>query len=76
MMLDWRVLLLSTIGILVILTGLVVLAMPDSYEGGVLYNLDASHSVRTLDGIGLALVILGGTMTWGAGALWKKQVVS
>jgi len=73
-MTDRRVLLLSAAAFLIVLLGLLVLALPDPYEGGILYALDATHSVRTLDGVGLALVILGGGMAWGAGLLWQRRM--
>ncbi|MGD1996908.1 MAG: hypothetical protein PVH62_09060 [Anaerolineae bacterium] len=75
-MADWRVLLLSGTGLLTLLAGLAALALPDPYEGGVLYVLDPTHSVRVLDGIGLALVTLGGAMAWGAGLLWQRQMTA
>jgi len=73
-MTDWRVLLLSAAAFLTLLTGLLVLALPDPYEGGVIYAVDADHSIRTLDGIGLALVALGEVVVWGAGLLWRRKV--
>lgn len=72
---DWRVLLLSGGAFLIILSGFLVLALPDSYEGGTLYVLDVAHSVRTLDGVGVVLLALGGIMAWGAGVLWQQRSV-
>jgi hypothetical protein len=73
-MADWRVLLLSAIAFLTLLVGLLVLALPDPYEGGVLYAFDAAHSIRTLDGVGLVLLVVGGVMAWGAGLLWQRRM--
>ncbi len=73
-MTDRRVLLLSAAALLIVLAGLLVLALPDSYEGGTLYTLDATHSVRALDGVGLILLAMGGTLSWGAGILWQRRV--
>jgi hypothetical protein len=73
-MTDWRVLVLSALALLTILVGFLALALPDSYEGPVLYSFDAAHSVRTLDGVGLALLAVGGTLAWGAGLLWQWRM--
>lgn len=73
-MTDWRVLLLSAAAFFTLLVGLLLLALPDPYEGPVLYALDAAHSVRALDVWGLALVVSGGVMAWGAGLLWRRRM--
>jgi len=73
-MTDRRVLLLSAFAFLIVLFGLLTLALPDSQEGRVLYTLDATHSVRALDGVGLVLVALGGAAAWGAGLLWQRRM--
>lgn len=75
-MADWRVLGLSASGVLVLLAGLLALGLPDAYEGQVLYALDATHSVRTLDAVGLALLVVGSILVWGAGLLWQRRVKS
>ncbi len=74
-MTDRRVLFLSATALLIVLAGLLVLALPDPYEGGVLYDLDAAHSIRELDGIGLALLVMGGAASWWAGMLWQRRMV-
>lgn len=71
---DWRISVLAGIGFLGILGGLVVMALPDSYEGGALYTMDASHAVSRMDLLGLALVALGGGITWWAGMWWQKRM--
>jgi len=73
-MADWRVLGLSASGVLVLLAGLLTLGLPDAYEGQVLYVFDATHSVRTLDGVGLVLLVVGSILVWGAGLLWQRRV--
>lgn len=75
-MTNWRVLLLSGLGCLLILAGLVVLALPDSYEGLVLYSLDSTHAIRVLDVVGLAMVVVGGTAAWGAGWVWQRWIAA
>lgn len=71
-MTDWRVLVLSALSLLILLTGLIMLSLPDSYEGGILYAFDDEHSVRRLDLIGLLLVVVGGAVAWGGGLLWRR----
>ena len=69
---NWRVLLLSAVACLTLLAGLFALALPDPYEGTVLYTLDPAHCVRFLDGMGLLLIALGGVAAWGAGLVWRR----
>lgn len=71
---DWRVVVLSTLGVLVLVIALLVLALPDMYEGGEVYAIDRTHSIRILDLVGLGLIVVGGGTIWGAGALWQRQV--
>lgn len=71
---DWRVFVLAAVGFIGILGGLIVLALPDPYEGSALYALDASHSICLMDLVGLALVALGGGVAWWAGVLWQRRV--
>lgn len=71
---DWRVSVLAAIGFLGILGGLLVMALPDPYEGGALYTMDASHAISRMDLLGLALVALGGGLAWWAGMLWQRKV--
>ncbi|HID88563.1 MAG TPA: hypothetical protein EYH27_03670 [Anaerolineales bacterium] len=69
------VFLLSALAILLLLAGLVALALPDPYEGRVLYEVDPAHSVRTVDVGGLGLVLVGGVTAWGAGWLWQRRMI-
>ncbi len=71
---DWRVFVLAAISFLGILVGLVVMALPDPYEGSILYTMNASHSISRMDLLGLALAALGGVVAWWAGILWQKKV--
>jgi drug/metabolite transporter (DMT)-like permease len=73
-MTDRRVVFLSALGFLVLVAGLVVLAMPDPYEGGEVYVFDNTHSVRALDVVGVLLTALGGATVWGAGMLWQRRM--
>ncbi|MBN1956447.1 MAG: hypothetical protein JW900_15560 [Anaerolineae bacterium] len=73
-MTDWRVLLLSALAFLALLAGLLVLAMPDSYEGEILYDLSDTHSVRSLDVKGVVLMAAGGVTAWAAGLLWQRRI--
>jgi len=65
---------LAVVGLLGILGGLLVMALPDPYEGGPLYTIDASHAVSRMDLVGLGLVGLGGIAAWGAGRLWQREI--
>ncbi len=71
-MTNWRVLLLAAMGFLILLSGLVILALPAPYEGGPLYTLNPSHGFSLLDLVGLGVVLAGGAIVWGAGWLWQR----
>jgi hypothetical protein len=71
---DWRVVVLSALGVLILVGALLVLALPDTYEGGEVYSIDPTHALRILDVVGLALMALGGLVIWGAGVLWQRQM--
>jgi drug/metabolite transporter (DMT)-like permease len=73
-MLQWRVILLAALAVLLLLGGLVVLVLPDLYEGSTLYRLDEQHAVRTLDVLGMALLTLGCVAAWGAGIIWQRRM--
>lgn len=69
---NWRVHFLAGFGFLLILGGLLVLALPNPYEGAPVYTLDPSHTFSQMDLVGLGLVILGGGTAWWAGKLWQQ----
>lgn len=71
---DWRVVALSALGFLILLIALLVLALPDTYEGGEVVAIDRTHAIRTLDVVGLGLMIAGGATIWGTGLLWQRQM--
>jgi hypothetical protein len=71
---DWRVAFLSAAGFLFLLASMFVLALPDTYEGGIVYAFDPAHAIRFVDAVGLSLMVLGGTLAWGAGMLWRRRV--
>ncbi|HHS97445.1 MAG TPA: hypothetical protein ENK08_06040 [Chloroflexi bacterium] len=73
---DPRVVLLSALALLLLIGGLIALALPDPYEGQIVYEMDPAHSVRTVDVGGLGLVLIGGAAAWGAGWLWQRRVTS
>jgi hypothetical protein len=73
-MLQWRVILLAALAVLLLVGGLVALILPDPYEGAVLYELDAQHALRILDGIALGLLVLGCAVAWSAGIVWHRRM--
>ena len=73
-MLQWRVILLAVLAVLLLLTGLLALVLPDPYEGPVFYHLDEQHAVRALDALGAVLLALGCAVAWSAGALWQRRM--
>ena len=73
-MLHWRVILLAVLAVLLLGGGVVALIMPDSYEGRVLYVLDEQHTIRALDVLGVALLVAGCGVAWGAGIVWQRRM--
>lgn len=70
----WRVLLMAALAVLLQLVGLLVLALPASLEGQVLYMFDDAHAISALDGAGVVLLILGCLIAWGAGVVWQRRM--
>jgi len=73
-MLHWRVILLACLAILLLVAGLTILILPDSYEGPAFYHFDEQHSIRALDFLGAILLALGCAIAWGAGGLWQRKM--
>ena len=73
-MLQWPVILLAALALLLLVAGLLVLILPDPYEGPALYHLDDEHSVRVLDVLGVVLLALGCAAAWGAGIVWQRKM--
>lgn len=73
-MFQWRVILLAALAVSLLVAGLIVLILPDPYEGPTIHNFDEQHSVRALDLLGVVLLALGCTVAWGAGALWQRRM--
>lgn len=73
-MFQWRVVLLAALAVLLLLGGLAALILPSPYEGPVLYHFDEQHAVRAVDVLGVALLALGGAVSWSAGALWQRRM--
>jgi hypothetical protein len=71
---DWRISLLAGLAVFIILASLLILALPDRYEGEIIYTMDAAHTVRVLDAVGLCLLAVGGMAALAAGILWKRYV--
>ncbi|MCP4541649.1 MAG: hypothetical protein GY832_31335 [Chloroflexi bacterium] len=73
-MLQWQVILLAALGMLLLVVGLVILILPDSYEGPEVIHLDEQHAVRALDALAGFLLILGCAVAWSAGGLWQRRM--
>lgn len=73
-MFQWRVIILSALAVALILGGLAVLILPDSYEGPDLYQFDEQHTLRSFDMLGVVLLVVGCLLTWSAGILWQRQM--
>jgi len=70
---EWGARLVTLLGLLSIIVGLVVLALPDRMEGQEIVRLDTAHSLRAADLIGAAMVGLGALLTWAAVLAWQHK---
>lgn len=71
---KWRVILMATLAVLLLLAGLSALILPEDYEGQEIYRFDKMHAVRALDALGSALLTMGCVTAWAAGAIWQRQM--
>ena len=71
---QWRVILFAALAVLLLLAGLVALLLPEPYEGPALYQLNEQHTVRVLDVVGVALIVVGCVLAWSAGVMWQRRM--
>lgn len=65
----------AILALLILLTGLVVLALPDGMEGRQLLSLDAAHSLHVADLVGALLVAMGAALAWVAVLVWQRRTL-
>jgi uncharacterized protein YjeT (DUF2065 family) len=70
---DWGTRLLAIVALLTILSGLLILALPDTLEGREIIEIDATHSLKVADLVGVALVGVGAVMTWTVVFAWQSR---
>lgn len=73
MMFEWGTRLAAIIALVTILSGLVILALPDTLEGREMIAIDDTHSLNTADLIGAVLVGAGAVMTWAVVLAWQRR---
>jgi hypothetical protein len=71
---HWMVIALSGVGVLFILLGLMALALPDTYEGIYVWQLNSEYTFRLMDVVGVFVLALGVLLNWLGGVLWKSQM--
>lgn len=71
---NWPVMVLSAAGVAFILLGLMALALPATYEGFFIWQLDSEHTFHLMDAVGAFALGLGVILNWLGGALWKYQM--
>ncbi len=71
---DWKVYLLSTVGLFCILMGLAALALPSGQEGELLWQLGPQQALYWMDVAGFAVSLLGVALTWTGGWLWRRSL--
>lgn len=65
---------LSGAGVVFILLGLFVLALPAAQEGIHLWQLDSTHAIYQMDVAGAFVLSLGIMLTWLGSSFWKLQM--
>lgn len=73
MLFDWGTRLLAILALLTILSGLLILALPDTLEGREVIEIDQTHSLKVADLVGVALVGVGAVMTWAVVFAWQHK---
>lgn len=73
---DVSVIALSAAGVAFILLGLVTLALPDSYEGLIIWQLDPLHAISWLDVAGGFALGMGVILIWLSGRIWNRKLMS
>ncbi len=58
-------------GLLLLLLGLLVVALPDTMSGQVLWTFSANHGLRQADVIGSVLLATGSALTWLMLLIWR-----
>jgi hypothetical protein len=70
---DWSVRLSTLLALVVLVSGLGVLALPERMEGQVMVQLDIAHSLRFADLVGAGLVAAGAGMAWLTVLAWQRR---
>jgi drug/metabolite transporter (DMT)-like permease len=73
-MFQWRVILLATLAVALLLGGLIALILPDQYEGPPVFEINDQHTIQAADVLAGFLLILGCAVAWSAGALWQREI--
>ena len=67
---------LSAAGIVFILLGFLALALPESQEGFLVWQIDPAHAIHSMDLAGSFALGLGLVLTWLGGKLWNRQLMA
>jgi hypothetical protein len=59
--------------LLLLLLGLLVVALPDSISGPVVWTLNADHGLRVADVVGVPMMMTGSALTWIISLIWQWQ---
>ncbi len=62
---------IALLALVLLTTGLVALALPDSVSGPVVWSLDAQNSLHQAKAIGLAMMAAGSGLVWLLTLIWQ-----
>ena len=70
---DWGTQLITILALVIIISGMVVLALPELMEGSEIVQLDKTHSLHLADLVGAAMVGAGIILAWAAVLTWQRK---
>lgn len=62
---------MALVALLLLLTGLWTVALPDSISGAIIWAVSAEHGLHQADVIGAALLTAGSALIWITGLAWQ-----
>ena len=70
---DWGTQIITILALVIIISGMVVLALPELMEGGEILQLDKTHSLHLADLVGAIMIGAGAIMAWAAVLTWQRR---
>ncbi len=72
-MVNWRIKIVITLALAIVLAGLVMLSIPKPHGGPMLLQWAPDHSLYLADVMGLGLSAMGTFIAWATGLVWQQR---